>query len=185
MDYRKIASFVAELRQQEGVPARALEFAILTAARTAAVTGATWDQVDINAKIWTIARERMMTGRERCVPLSDAAVTILKKMAVIRQGDFVFPGSKTGRPLGNLAFPKLLKRMGQGDMIAHGFRPSFRDWADNASPFPSGIAKLALGYTLDDKETQLCMGRDLLHEHRELMEAWVEFCGTPALATAE
>jgi integrase len=79
LDYPKIASFVAELRQQDGVPARALEFAILTAARTAAVTGATWDEIDINAKLWTIPRERMMTGKERRVPLSDATVMILKK----------------------------------------------------------------------------------------------------------
>jgi integrase len=128
LPYPEIGAFIAQLRrQQEGVPARALEFAILTAARTGEVIGARWHEINLTERLWTVPGERMKAGKEHRVPLSDAALAILEKLLETRQGDFVFPGSRTGRPISNMAMLMLLRRMGRGDLTAHGFRSSFRD----------------------------------------------------------
>ena len=116
------------LRQQDGTGARALEFAILTAARTGEVIGATWDEIDLDKKLWTIPAQRMKAGKEHRVPLSDPAVGILKAVAKVRQGHHVFPGAKSNRALSNMALLMVLRRMKRDDLTAHGFRSTFRDW---------------------------------------------------------
>jgi integrase len=145
LSYPEIASFMAELRQQEGIAVRGLEFAILTAARTGEVIGAKWDEIDLDAKVWTVPSSRMKAGREHRVPLSDAALAILERMAQTRQGDFVFPGGKVGRPLSNMAFLMTLRRMGHGDLTAHGFRSTFSDWCAEQTSTPSEVREMALG----------------------------------------
>src|SRR5439155_18873732 len=115
LDYDRIGGFLAELRQQEGVAARALEFAILTAARTGEVIGARWDEFDLAGPLWTIPGERMKAGKEHRVPLSDAALAIVKALAENRRGDFVFPGAGQARPLSNMAMLVLLRRMKRDD----------------------------------------------------------------------
>jgi len=128
---------MAELRAQEGVSARALEFAILTAARTGKVIGARWDEVNIAEGLWTIAGERMKAGKEHRMPLSATALAIVEKMAEILSGEFVFPGGEEDRPLSNMAFLMLLRRMGRDSLTVHGFRSSFRDWAAERTGFRS------------------------------------------------
>jgi integrase len=144
------------LREQGSVSARALEFTILTACRTSEVLGARWEEIDLEAKVWTVPASRMKMRREHRVPLSDRAMQILHEMQTILldSGGLVFPGQRQGKPLSNMSFLMLLRRLGQTDITPHGFRSSFRDWAGNETHFP----------------------RETCEKRRVLMEKWAEFC---------
>jgi integrase len=176
LPFPEIASFMAELRQQRGIAARALEFAILTSARTGEVIGAKWDEIDLDAKVWTVPGARMKAGREHRVPLSDAALALAERMAATRHGDFVFPGGKAGRPLSNMAFLMTLRRMGHGDLTAHGFRSTFSDWCAEQTNFPSEVREMALAHTVGDKVEAAYRRGDLFEKRRALAEAWAQFC---------
>jgi integrase len=177
---------MARLREQDGIAARALEFAILTAGRTGEVIGACWREIDTIEKIWTVPAQRMKADREHRVPLSDRALTILQEMAPLRQsidgregGDFVFPGGRRGRPLSNMAFLMLLRRLNRGDLTAHGFRSTFRDWAAERTNFPSEVAEMALAHAVGDKVEAAYRRGDLFERRRRMMTAWATFCATP------
>jgi integrase len=176
LPYREIGAFIAELRQQEGVAARALEFAILTAGRTNEVLGARWEEFT-DEQIWTVPAERMKGAKEHRVPLSRPALAIVKKMEQSRDGDFVFPGDNPGRPLSNMSMLMLLRRMGRGDLTAHGFRSTFRDWAGDCTDFPREVAEMALAHTLGDKVEAAYRRGDGFQKRRVLAEAWAMFCG--------
>jgi integrase len=176
LPYAEIAPFVAELRQQSGVAAWALEFAILTAARTGEVIGAKWDEIDLGERLWTVPAERMKAGKEHRVPLSDASLAILDDLRKVQQDNFVFPGGKAGRPISNMAMLMLLRRMGRGDLTAHGFRSSFRDWAAERTTFPAEVAEMALAHTVSDKVEAAYRRGDLVQKRRQLAEAWAKFC---------
>jgi integrase len=177
LPYGEIAAFIAELRQQEGVAARALEFTILTAARTGEVIGADWNEIDIAERLWTVPADRMKAGKEHRVPLSDAALVILEEMQKVRQvGDFVFPGGKSRRPLSNMALAMTLRRMGRGELTVHGFRSSFRDWAAERTGFPAEVAEMALAHTVSDKVEAAYRRGDLFQKRRQLMDAWAKHC---------
>jgi len=178
LPYDELADFVAALRSQEGIASRALEFLILTAARTGEVIGARWDEVDPEEKTWIVPAARMKAGREHRVPLSAATVTVLEQMSEIRQSEFVFPGGRRGKPLSNMAMLAVLKRMERGDLTAHGFRSSFRDWAAERTNFPHEVAEMALAHTVGDKVEAAYRRGDLLQKRRQLMEAWARFCVT-------
>jgi integrase len=135
--YPEIGAFMVELHQQEGIAARALEFTILTAARTGEVIGARWDEINIAERAWTVPAERMKAGKEHRVPLSDAALAILEEMRKVRQSDFVFPGAKARRPLSNMAFLMLLRRMGLGELTTHGFKVDVLRLVQRAHQLPS------------------------------------------------
>jgi integrase len=186
LPYTEIAAFMAELRQQEGVAARALEFAILTAARTGEVIGAKWDEIDLGERLWVVPAERMKAGKEHRVPLSDPALAILDGMRKIRQGDHIFPGGKAARPISNMAMLMLLRRMDRGDLTAHGFRSSFRDWAAERTTFAAEVAEMALAHTVSDKVEAAYRRGDLFQKRRQLAEAWARFCtAAPMARTAE
>ena len=136
LPYPEIGGFMVELHRQDGIAARALEFAILTAARTGEIIGARWAEIDFAERLWTVPAERMKAGKEHRVPLSDATLAILEKLRETRESDFVFPGSRSSRPISNMAMLMLLRRIGRGDLTAHGFRSSFRDWAAECTTFP-------------------------------------------------
>jgi integrase len=176
LPYADIAEFMAELRRQEGVAAYALTFAILTAARTGEVMGARWSEVNRAERLWTIPAGRMKAGKEHRVPLSDAALAIIDAMAANRDGDFVFPGGKAGRPLSNMAFLMLLRRMQRDDLTAHGFRSTFRDWAAECTSFPAEVVEMALAHTVVDKVEAAYRRGDLFEKRRHLMQAWERFC---------
>ena len=175
LPYAELAAFMAALRQQEGVGARALEFAILTAARTGEVIGARWDEINVAERLWIVPADRMKAGKEHRAPLSDAALAIVERMAAIRQGDHLFPGGKTERPISNMAMLMLLRRMGRDDLTAHGFRSTFRDWAAEATNFPAEVAEMALAHTVGDKLEAAYRRGDLFEKRREIMAAWANF----------
>jgi integrase len=178
LPYDELADFVAMLRSQEGIAARALEFLILTATRTGEVIGARWDEVDLGEKIWVVPAARMKAGREHRVPLSGAAAGILEEMKKIRESDFVFPGGKRGKPLSNMAMLAVLKRIGRSDLTAHGFRSSFRDWAAERTNFQREVAEMALAHTVGDKVEAAYRRGDLFQKRRQMMDGWARFCGT-------
>jgi integrase len=177
LPYGEIGAFMAVLRQQEGVAARALEFAILTAARTGEVIGARWDEIDFAERLWTVPAQRMMkAGKEHRVPLSDAVLAVLKEMQKVRSGNFVFPGAKVGRPISNMAMLMLLRRMGHLNLTTHGFRSSLRDWAAERTGFPAEVAEMALAHTVGDKVEAAYRRGDLFRKRRQLMDAWARHC---------
>ena len=165
---------MGDLRQRDGVAARALEFAILTAARTGEVLGTRWSEIDLESRLWTVPAGRMKAGREHRVPLSDAALEILSRLD--RTGDLAFPGQRRGRPLSDMAFLMLLRRMGRGDLTAHGFRSTFSDWCAEQTNFPSEVREMALAHTVGDKVEAAYRRGDLFEKRRALAEAWAQFC---------
>jgi integrase len=178
LPYAELPGFLVSLREQAGIAARALEFAILTAARTGEVIGARWGEMDLLDKTWTLPAARMKSGREHRVPLSAHALAILKEMQAHRhaEGAFVFPGGRNGKPLSNMAFLMLLRRMDLGDVTAHGFRSSFRNWAAERTSFPAEVAEMALAHTVSDKTVAAYNRSDLFERRRRLMSAWTTFC---------
>jgi integrase len=186
LPYAEIGAFVAALRKQEGISALALEFTILTAARTGEVIGAKWGEFDLVEKTWTIPAERMKGGREHRVPLSVRALEILAEMKPLAQvalgqdetEAFVFPGGKPGKPLSNMAMLKLLERMGRDDLTAHGFRSTFRDWAAERTSYPREVAEMALAHSIGDKVEAAYRRGDLFEKRRRLMNEWAKFCST-------
>jgi integrase len=181
LPYGELAAFMLKLRQQEGIAARALEFAILTAARTGEVIGAAWAEInrageDAEARLWTIPGSRMKAGKEHRVPLSGPACAVLAQMQAIRQNEFVFPGHRIGRPLSNMAMLMLLRRMGRGDLTAHGFRSAFSDWCAEQTNTPSEVREMALAHAVGDKVEAAYRRGDLFEKRRELMAAWGRYC---------
>ncbi len=173
---------MASLRDQAGVAALVLEFTILTAARTGEVIGATWSEIDLAEAIWTVPGARMKAGREHRVPLSEAAVAVLRRAAKQQPMDTpapdapVFPGGKAGKPLSNMAMLALLARMKRGDLTSHGFRSSFRDWVSEATGYPREVAEAALAHKLKDKVEAAYRRGDLLEKRRRLMDEWAARC---------
>jgi integrase len=180
LPWQEIGAFMAALRAREGVAARALEFAILAAARSSEVLGARWGEVDLAAAVWTVPKGRMKAGKEHRVPLAPAAVALLRGLLPLRREDdpaaLVFPGQRTGRPLSVIAMAMALRRMGRGDITVHGFRSSFRDWAGETTAHPREVVEAALAHRLGDKAEQAYARGDLFQKRRRLMEDWAEFC---------
>lgn len=176
LPYSDIKPFMAQLRQQEGASAKALEFAILTACRTNEVLGAKWQEIDLEKAIWTIPAERMKAGKEHRVPLSSPTLKILQNMPPIEPHAPIFPGMKKGKGLSNMAFLTLLRRMNRSDITAHGFRSTFREWAGEQTIFPREVAEQALAHSLPDKVEAAYMRGDLFEKRQVLMNDWAEFC---------
>jgi integrase len=180
LTYAELPGFMAELREREGVAARALEFTILTAARTGEVIGAQWSELDLAAKCWTVPAGRMKASREHRVPLSTRAVELLGEVFREDDNEFVFIGSQRGGSLSNMAMTATLKRMGRADITVHGFRSTFRDWAAERTNFPNHVVEMALANVIGDKVEASYRRGDLFDKRRKLMEAWVGYCSRPA-----
>jgi integrase len=176
LPYAELAEFMIKLKQQDGIGARALEYAILTVARTGEVIGAKWSEIDFKSRLWTIPGERMKAGREHRVPLSDAAIAILEERAVRRESEFIFPGERVGRPLSNMSLLMLLRRMERGEITVHGFRSSFSDWCAEQTNFPSEVREMALAHAVGDKVEAAYRRGDLLKKRYQLAEAWGRYC---------
>jgi len=176
LPYDGMAEFMAALRERDAVTARALEFQILTAARPGEAVGAKWDEIDLDKAEWVIAAERMKTEVEHRVPLSEAAVAVLREMEKMRVSGYVFPGQRDGRPLWTDAMRRLLERMGHAGLTSHGFRSTFRDWAAERTAFPGDVAEAALAHVVGNKVEAAYRRGDLFDKRRKLMEAWAAYC---------
>ena len=177
LPYAELPRFMAALREQEGIAARALEFIILTAARTGETRFARWSEFNLLDKTWTVPDRRMKSGKEHRVPLCERTLAILQGMQAHRHADdgFVFPGSKVSRPLADTVLLRLLQRMGRADLTTHGFRSSFRDWAAEQTHFPSEVVEMALAHTVGSKVEVAYRRTDMFNKRRKLMDAWAEF----------
>lgn len=178
LPYAEMGGFMKLLREQEGIGARALEFAILTAARTNEVIGAEWKEIDLKAGVWTVPASRMKAHKEHRVPLSSRAIVILKEMQKVQLNDYVFPGARESKPLSSMALLMALRRMGRGDLTAHGFRSSFRDWAAEMTAYPREVAEMALAHTIGDKVEAAYRRGDLFNRRRRMMEDWAKHSST-------
>lgn len=178
LPYAALPSLLVRLRDLDGVSPRALEFTILTAARTGETIGARWHEIDLAAKVWTVPGERMKSGREHRVPLSDTAIELLTSLPT--EAEFVFPGARSKRPLSNMAMLETLRGLNIGDVTVHGFRSTFRDWAGEQTNFPREIAETALAHVVVDKTEAAYRRGDALEKRRRLMDAWAKFCGSSA-----
>jgi integrase len=176
LPYAELPAFMRELRERYGVAALALEFCILTATRTSETLNATWDEVDLAKRIWSIPAGRMKGEREHRVPLCDRAVAILEDMKAAKHGAFIFPGAKRGRPLSNMAMLMTLERMERGDLTTHGFRSTFRTWAAERTDFQREVIEAALAHVVGDDTEQAYQRGDLLDKRRRLMIAWGAYC---------
>ena len=168
--YTDLPAFLAKLRAQDGVAARALEFTILTAARTSETLGARKGEIDGKEKIWTVLGERMKAGKEHRVPLSERALANLDQINCLDgdKGDFVFPGGRLGKPLSNMAMLAVLQRMGRADLTVHGFRSTFRDWAAERTNFAAEVVEMALAHAIDSKTEAAYRRGDLFEKRRRL-----------------
>ena len=187
LPWAEAGAFMAALRAQPGTASLALRFAILTAARTGEVIGATWAEVDRRAGVWTVPAERMKAGREHRVPLSEPALALLRTMAVAgaETRGFIFPGQRFGRGLSNMAMLTVLRRMGRADVTAHGFRSAFRDWAGETTGYAAEVIEAALAHTVGNKTVAAYARGDLFEKRRRLMAEWAAHCEGAAPAMGE
>ena len=182
LPYDGLPDFMAALRAQDGIAAQALQFLILTAARTAEVIGAR--ACEIQGKTWTVPAERMKGERQHRVPLQTAALAIVEAMSYEHDGEFVFPGGRRGKPLSQMALAMTLRRMGRSDLTVHGFRSTFRDWAAERTGFPREAAEAALAHVIPDKVEAAYRRGDLFERRRQLMQAWDRYCASGAIGPA-
>jgi integrase len=178
MPFDDVPGFLARLRAVDGLSARALEFAILTAARSGEALGARWNEIDLDAALWTIPAARMKAGEAHRVPLSTPALALLRVLASARTGDYVFPGGASRRrapgPLSSMAMAMTLRRLAPG-VTVHGFRSAFRDWAGERTPFPREVAEAALAHKVGDATERAYRRCDALEKRLLLMAAWAPF----------
>jgi integrase len=184
VDYREVPNFVQQLREREGTVARALEFLVFTAARSAEAREATWGEIDFDAKVWRIPAHRMKASRSHVVPLADPALELLR--ALPREDDgLVFLGSQPGRPLSDLALMKLMRRMGRTEVV-HGFRSSFSDWAHEQTGHSNHAIEISLAHSIGAAAEKAYRRGAMIEKRRQLMEQWAKYCTSPPVVqTAE
>ena len=183
LPYTEVGSFMQQLRSDTGVASRALEFTILTAARTNEVIQAEWSEFDLNRNTWAVPAERMKSKRSHRVPLSAAAVAVLTAVKG-RDKTYVFPGHKRHSHLSNAAMMKVLKRLNLTGITVHGFRSTFRDWCAESTNYSADVAEMALAHALRDKTEAAYRRGDLFEKRVRLMTDWARYCSKPAKPAA-
>jgi integrase len=187
LPWRDVGPFMVALGKREGTAALALQFAILTAARSGEVLGARWCEVDLAEAVWTVPGARMKAGKEHRVPLSKPALAVLRAAAVLRTSQatdaFVFPGARPEKPLSVMALAMVLRRMERGELTVHGFRSTFRDWCAEATSYANHVAEAALAHSLRDKVEAAYRRGDVFDHRRRLMDDWAAFCARSAVPT--
>lgn len=171
-----IGAFLVDLRKREGIAAKALEFGILTAARSGEVRGATWSEIDLDAATWTIPGERMKAGKEHRVPLSDAALEVLRSLLRFADNDLVFVAPRGG-VLSDMTLTAVMRRM-KVDAVPHGFRSTFRDWASERTGYPRDVCEMALAHAIGNQVEAAYRRGDLFEKRRRMMADWAAFCNT-------
>jgi integrase len=181
MPHTELPAFMVELSSNDSVSALALRFLILTATRTNEVLHAQWNEIDIDSAVWTVPAERMKARREHRVPLSDAAMETVNTVPRIVGNAYLFPGTRRGQPLSNMALLQLMRGMGygvegeRGDYVPHGFRSSFRDWSGEVSSFPRDVAEMALAHVIENKVEAAYRRGDLFAKRRKMMQEWADY----------
>ncbi len=181
LPWKNLPDFITALRERDGIAALALEFAILTAARSGEVRGATWAEIDLDAARWTIPGRRMKAKRDHRVPLPPRALEILREMEPLRPAEdadgaaLVFPGVKARKPMSDMTLAAVLKRMGRTDITVHGFRSTFRDWAEDSADAAYGTIRSALAHTIGDKVDAAYRRGDAFERRRKLMADWAAY----------
>jgi len=178
LPFSQIAEFMVELRKREGTGARALEYAILTAARSGEVRGAIWSEINLGEELWIIPAGRMKAQREHRVPLSKAAIQILKALPVGEPHEYVFPSTQKGKRLSDMTLSAVMKRLNKSEFTVHGFRSSFRDWASEKTNHTSEAIEMALAHTIQNAVEAAYRRGDLVEKRRELMNDWARYCET-------
>ena len=168
-----VAAVMARLRQQQGMGARALEFAVLTVARSGEVRGATWAEFDLEKALWTVPAERMKAGREHRVPLTAPALALLAALPKGKADEPVF-AAPSGGMLSDMTLTAVMRRMAL-DAVPHGFRSTFRDWAAERTNYPAEVAEMALAHAVGDKVEAAYRRGDLFEKRRQMMADWAEF----------
>lgn len=191
MPYDELPAFMAELRGNGSISALALQWLILTCTRTSEALGAKWSEVDLDAAVWTIPADRMKAKQEHRVPLTEAALAILKALPRITGNDHLFPGARPARPLSNMALLQLMRGMGygvngdRGKYVPHGFRSTFRDWAGEVSTYPRDVCEMALAHVIENKVEAAYRRGDLFAKRRTMMQDWADWCtGNPEIPGA-
>jgi integrase len=179
MPYRDVAQFMADLAAREGIAAKALAFTVLCASRTGETIGARWSEFDLEERVWLIPGTRMKAGRPHRVPLSDAALAVLQSVTRQEDNEFVFPGTRYGEGLSNMALTTVLRRMEISGATVHGFRSSFRVWAAERGNFPDHIVEAALAHTISDAVVRAYKRTDLFAKRKAVMDAWARYCTSP------
>lgn len=178
--YKDLPAFMTELAKREGVSSRALEVLILTATRTGEIIGATWDEIDLDEKLWVIPKERMKAEREHRVPLSERAISLLKKLPKEKGNRHVFIGPKPGRGLSNMAMLQLIDRMGlKGKATTHGFRSCFIDFMTDMRAYPREMREMALAHQIGDETEKAYRRSDMLAKRFHMMNDWADYCYSP------
>jgi len=177
MPFADLPAFLARMREKETWGRLALEAAILTAARSGEIRGATWDEIDFEAGLWTIPAGRMKAGKPHVVPLSPASRRIFERAAELRTAGarYVFHGARLDKPMSDMTLMKVLRDMKEG-CTAHGFRSSFRDWVSESTNFPGDLAEAALAHAIGNKTEAAYRRGNLLEKRRALMDAWGAYC---------
>jgi integrase len=177
LPYKDVGAFMQRLSKVDGQGARALEFAILTAARSTQARGALWSEISAKEALWVIPKERMKSKREHRVPLSQAALNLLEKQPRIEETDLVFPSVRR-KMISDATMSAVLKRMGV-DAVPHGFRSSFKDWCSELTHYPPEVSEMALAHAVGDPMEEAYRRGDLLVKRRRVMEDWAKFCSKP------
>ncbi|MFJ0492289.1 site-specific integrase [Citrobacter werkmanii] len=182
LPYGEMGMFMTELRTRTGISARALEFSILTVARSGEIRGAEWDEIDLKAKTWVIPAERMKASKEHRVPLSDAAVALLKALPRFKENNLVFPAPRGGQ-LSDMSLTAVLKRMDRKDLTQHGFRSTFREWAGETTLYQREVIEHALAHQLADKAEAAYQRGTLWPKRVSLMNDWSGYCYVSATSS--
>ena len=176
MPYSEIPAFIIQLQEIGSISALALEFTILTAARSGETLGALWSEVDFEEALWTIPAKRMKNGFEHCVPLTPRALEILQELHEVQMSEYVFPGARPHRPLSNMTLTMLMRRMGVTEYVPHGFRAAFRTWCGNETNTPREVAEAALSHRVGNSVELSYSRGDALEKRRRLMPLWADYC---------
>lgn len=179
LPFSDTGAFMQELREQEGIAARTLEFTILTAARSGEARGARWEEIDFDSKVWKVPGNRMKAGREHVVPLSDAALAVIQEMQKNVINGFIFPSLRDDKPLSDMSLTAVLRRMKHTEITVHGFRSTFRDWAAEISHYPHEVCEMALAHVISNKAEAAYRRGNLLAKRRAMMQDWAKWCAKP------
>lgn len=176
LPYEELPEFISRLREHEGKAAKALELLILTACRTSEIINSTWEEINLDTKVWIIPPERMKMRKEHRIPLTESAVEVMRYMIQFKNSEYVFPGQKRDKPLSNMAMAELLKGMKVESATVHGFRSTFRDWAGDKTSEPREVIELCLAHTIGNSSELAYRRSDAIDKRRRILLQWEDYC---------